>query len=68
MQVGSKRLPGITQRNVCPSCPFGAKESHDGDRTAARGDVLGSRLLPTDGAAMLQSGSPPVVGSATALQ
>jgi len=52
LSVASRRLPGMTQRNVLPIASFvvGDATAH---RTAARRDVPGSRLLLTDGAAML---------------
>jgi hypothetical protein len=64
LPVSSKRLPGMTQRNVLPiaSVPSGDTAAY---RTAARGDVPGSRLLATRRATMLQSGSPPGLGHAT---
>jgi hypothetical protein len=46
----------------CPSRLFRAA-SHQNDRTATRRDVHGSRLMPNDRAAILQSGSPPGVGN-----
>jgi hypothetical protein len=61
LSVASRRLPGTTQRKVCPPPLFCCVDT-TAHRIAARRDVLGSRLLLTDRAAMLRSGSPPGVG------
>jgi hypothetical protein len=58
----NRRLPGMTQDKVFPSRLFVRHHTRP-DRTATRRDVPGSRLLPTDRAAILQSGSPPGVGN-----
>jgi hypothetical protein len=60
LSVGSRRLPGMTQRNVLPIASV-LLRGYNGHITAARRDVPGSRLLLTDRAAMLQSGSTPGV-------
>ncbi len=60
LSVASRRLPRTSQRNVLPIATILLWGYH-GHRTAARTDVPGSRLLLTDRAAMLQSGSPPGV-------
>jgi hypothetical protein len=50
----------MTQRNVLPIASV-LLRGYNGHITAARRDVPGSRLLLTDRAAMLQSGSTPGV-------
>ena len=58
----SRRLPGMTQRNVLPVASFRTGDATT-QRTAAPRDVPGSRPLQIDRAAMPQSGSPPGVGT-----
>ena len=63
LSVNSRRLPGITQRNILPIASVPCGGATTAYRTATPRDVPGSRLLPTHRAAMLQSGSPPGVWS-----
>jgi hypothetical protein len=49
----------MTQRDVSPIASAPGRRDTTSDRTATRGDVPGSRLLPTDRARNIQSGSPP---------
>ena len=57
-------FPGMTQRNALPTASVLLRDT-TAHRTGARRDVPGSRLLLTDRAAMLRSGSPPGLGHAT---
>jgi hypothetical protein len=47
---GSRELPSVM---LSPSYVFRYSENATADRTASRGDIPGSRLLPTDRAADL---------------
>jgi hypothetical protein len=59
--VASRRLPGMTQRNVLPIASILLWDT-TAHRTGAPRDVPGSRLLLTHRAAMLRKRLPPVVG------